>query len=222
MAHRVADISEGHDPDADWSLPGWLYTDPEYFDVEMARVIRPSWQIVCHVGDLAKAGDYHTLDYLGESIIVVRSEDGAVRGFAYVCRHRAMRPFEGPSWCAKKLVCPYHAWTYALDGRLTGVPMRADYPALDMAKSGLATVEGEIWQGFVFVRLEDDGGPSVATMMAPYAEEIAPYRFAEMETLSPVRLRERQVNWKNVGDNYSDNLQIPVAHDGLSRLCGAS
>ncbi len=226
MAHRVADISEqtdpGRDPDADWSLPGWLYTDPEYFDVEMARVIRPSWQIVCHVSDIARPGDWHSIDYLGESIIVVRADDGAVRAFANVCRHRAMRLVEGASGCAKKLVCPYHAWTYGLDGRLTGVPMRGDYPALDMAKNGLEQVDVDIWQGFVFVRLEDDGGPSVATMMAPYADEIAPYRFEDLRTISPARERRRSVNWKNVGDNYSDNLHIPVAHDGLTRLFGAS
>jgi phenylpropionate dioxygenase-like ring-hydroxylating dioxygenase large terminal subunit len=222
MAHRIADIVEDHDPDADWSLPGWLYTDPEYFDVEMARIIRPSWQIVCHVSDLAKVGDWHNIDYLGESVIVVRGDDGQVRGFTNVCRHRAMRLVEGASGCAKKLVCPYHAWTYALDGRLTGVPMRSDYPALDMTKSGLAPVEVDIWRGFVFVRLEDDGGPSVAEMMAPYADEIAPYRFDDLRTISPVRLRQRAVNWKNVGDNYSDNLHIPVAHGGLTQLFGAS
>jgi phenylpropionate dioxygenase-like ring-hydroxylating dioxygenase large terminal subunit len=222
MAHRHADIIGDHDPDADWSLPGWLYTDPEYFDVEMARVIRPSWQIVCHVSDIAAPGDYHTIDYIGESVIAVRGEDDVVRAFANVCRHRAMRLVEGPGGCAKKLVCPYHAWAYELDGRLTGVPMKADYPALDMAQNGLAPVEVEIWNGFVFVRLEDDGGPSVAAMMSPYDAEIAPYRFEEMRTLSPVRLRERAVNWKNVGDNYSDNLHIPVAHAGLTRLFGKS
>jgi len=212
----------GVDADADWSLPGWIYHDPEFFDVEMARIIRPSWQIVCHIADLAGPGDYRTIDYLGESIVVVRGEDGQIRGFNNVCRHRAMRIVEGPAGCAKKLVCPYHAWAYELDGRLSGVPMRGDYPALDMAKNGLIAVDVEIWQGFVFVRLEDDGGPSVAEMMAPYADEIAPYRFAEMQTISPVRLRSRAVNWKNVGDNYSDNLHIPVAHDGLSRIFGKS
>jgi len=222
MAHRYADIAEGYDPDADWSLPGWLYTDPEYFDVEVARVIRPSWQIVCHVSDLPEAGDYHTLDYIGESVIAARGEDGVVRAFANVCRHRAMRLVEGPSGCAKKLVCPYHAWAYELDGRLTGVPMKADYPALDLAQNGLVPVDVEIWRGFVFVRLEDKGGPSVGEMMAPYEPEIEPYRFAEMQTLSPVRLRDRAVNWKNVGDNYSDNLHIPVAHAGLTRLFGKS
>ena len=210
-----------HDPDADWSLPGWLYTDPEYFAVETERVIRPSWQIVCHQNDVANPGDFHTLDYIGESVIVMRGDDGVLRAFANVCRHRAMRLVEGPQGCAKKLVCPYHAWTYETDGRLSGVPMRRDYPALKLEENGLVPVELELWHGFVFVRLEGDG-PSVADMMAPYDAEIAPYRFEQMQTISPLRQRTRAVNWKNVGDNYSDNLHIPVAHDGLTRLFGKS
>ncbi len=220
MAQRFEDIDA--DPQADWSLPGWLYTDPEYFAVECARIIRPSWQIVCHESDLANPGDFRTIDYLGESIVVLRGEDSVVQAFHNVCRHRAMRLLEGRAGCAKKIVCPYHAWVYETDGRLTGVPMRRDYPALDMAATGLVPVDVDIWRGFVFVRLEDDGGPSVATMMAPYDREIAPYRVEDMRVLSEVRTRERAVNWKNVGDNYSDNLHIPVAHDGLTRLFGKS
>lgn len=208
--------------DADFSLPGWIYTDPEFYEVEMARVIRPSWQIVCHESDLARPGDWRTIGYLGEQLVVLRGEDGAIRGFHNVCRHRAMRILEGDAGCAKKLVCPYHAWAYELDGRLSGVPMKRDYPALRLEDNGLVPVEVSTWRGFVFVRLEDDGGPSVAEMMAPYDAEIAPYRFEEMRTISEVRLRDRAVNWKNVGDNYSDNLHIPVAHDGLSRLFGKS
>lgn len=210
------------DADADFSLPGWIYTDPEFYEVEMARVIRPSWQIVCHESDLARAGDWRTIGYLGEQLVVLRGEDGAIRGFHNVCRHRAMRILEGDAGCAKKLVCPYHAWAYELDGRLSGVPMKRDYPALRLEDNGLVPVEVSMWRGFVFVRLEDDGGPSVAEMMAPYDAEIAPYRFEEMRTISDVRLRDRAVNWKNVGDNYSDNLHIPVAHDGLTRLFGKS
>ena len=220
MAHRFADIAE-HDPDADWSLPGWLYTDPEFYAAEMDRVIRPSWQIVCHESDIAKPGDYHTLDYCGESVIAIRGQDGQIRAFTNVCRHRAMRLVEGPVGCAKKLVCPYHAWVYETDGRLTGVPMKSDYPALRLEDNPLHAVDIEIWRGFVFVRLEGDG-PSVAEMMAPYDAEIAPYKFEDMRCIGPVRLRERNVNWKNVGDNYSDNLHIPVAHDGLTRLFGKS
>ena len=221
MAKRHLDLA-GVDRDADWSLPGWLYTDAEYHAVEIERVLRPSWQIVCHDSELAAPGDWRTIEYLGESIVVVRGDDGVVRGFYNVCRHRAMRLVEGTAGCTRKLVCPYHAWTYELDGRLTGVPMRRDYPALDMAASGLVPVDVDTWRGFVFVRLVDDGGPSVASMFAPYDHEVAPYRFEDVRALAPIRLRERRVNWKNVGDNYSDNLHIPVAHDGLLRLFGRS
>jgi len=208
------------DPDADWSLPAWTYSDPEFFSVEMQRVMRPSWQVVCHISDVPATGDYHTLEYLGESVVVIRGQDGELRAFTNVCRHRGARLLDGPSGCAKKLVCPYHAWTYDLDGALTGVPMKATYPALDQAKLGLVPVAHEIWQGFIFVRLEDDGGPTVAEMMAPYLPEVEPYRFEDLRAFGRVTLRPRAVNWKNVGDNYSDGLHIAVAHPGLKRLMG--
>ena len=206
----------------DYGLPGWAYRDPGYFDVEMDRVIRPSWQIVCHVSDISGPGAYRTLDVLGESIVVIRGDAGEVRAFANVCRHRAMRLVDGAQGCVRKIVCPYHAWTYALDGQLTGVPMRGDYPTLDMAGTQLSGIDVEVWQGFVFVRLRNDNGPSVAEMMAPAEAEIAPYRFADMKPIGTPWSRPREVNWKNVGDNYSDNLHIPVAHNGLTRLFGKS
>ena len=147
--------------------------------------------------------DGPTFDELGESVIVVRGQDMQLRAFTNVCRHRGSRLVDGASGCAKKLVCPYHAWTYDLDGRLTGVPDSASYPTLDKGKAGLVPVDMEIWRGFIFVRLES-GGPSVAEMMAPYEDQVAPYRFEELKALGRVTLRPRDVNWKNVGDNYSD------------------
>ena len=212
----------GADPDADFSLPGWTYRDPEFFAAEMDRVIRPAWQIVCHINEIANPGDYRTLDYLGESVIVIRGADGEVRAFTNVCRHRAMRLVQGPGGCARKIVCPYHAWTYEADGRLSGVPHKAEYPALNMATSGLAPVALEQWRGFVFVCLEPGTFPTPAEMMAPFEAEVAPYKFEAMQPMGAVRHRPRDVNWKNVGDNYSDNLHIPVAHDGLTRLVGKS
>jgi len=210
------------DPDADFSLPGWIYHDQEFFDLEMERIFRPSWQIVCHVNEITLPGEYRTIDYLGESVVVIRGDDGQVRAFTNVCRHRAMRLVEGPSGCAKKLVCPYHAWVYETDGRLSGVPMKFEYPSLKLEDSGLVPVDLEVWHGFVFVRLEDGGYPSVAAMMSPFEDEVSQYRFADMQRMDEVRLRPREVNWKNVGDNYSDNLHIPVSHDGLTRLFGRS
>ena len=217
MTHALAPTA---DPDADWSLPGWCYDDPEFFRLECERVFRPSWQVVCHVNDIPAVGDYHTLEYIGESVVAVRGRDMAVRAFTNVCRHRGARIVDGPSGCVRQLVCPYHAWAYDLEGQLTGVPLKGNYPALDQSKLGLVPVTCEIWHGFVFVRLQDDGGPSVAAMMAPYAQEVEPYRFAELEAFGRVTLRPRRVNWKNVGDNYSDGLHIAVAHPGLKRLMG--
>jgi phenylpropionate dioxygenase-like ring-hydroxylating dioxygenase large terminal subunit len=98
--------------------------------------------------------------------------------------------------------------------------MAGSYGNLDRSRHGLVAIEIENFHGFLFVRLEDDGGPSVAQMMAPYVDEIAPYRFSELRALGRVTLRPRAVNWKNIGDNYSDGLHIAVAHPGLKRLMG--
>ena len=206
-------------PEPELSLPGWVYRDAEFFGVEMERVIRPAWQVVCQVSEIAEPGAWRSLDYLGESVLVLRGDGGEVRAFLNVCRHRASRLVAGTGGCARRLTCPYHAWTYGLDGCLIAVPHRGEYPGLDLAALGLIPVEREVWRGFVFVRLEG-GGPSVAEMMAPYDAEVAPYRFEALEALGRVTLRPRAVNWKNVADNYSDGLHIPVAHPGLTRLFG--
>ena len=216
--HLVA--AESHDPDELVSLPAWLYRDEEFFAHEAERVFRPSWQIVCHINDIAKPGDYHTFEFLGESIVVLRGDDGAVRAFHNVCRHRASRLLDGPSGhCNFRITCPYHAWSYDLKGNLAGVPFRESFIGLDPQAHGLKPVELEIYQGFVFVRLAR-GGPSVAEMMVPYAHEIAAYRMEQLIPLGRVTLRPRDVNWKNVADNYSDGLHITVAHPGLTRLFG--
>lgn len=214
-------IQTPHDHLEGWSLPAWTYDDPEFAALEVDRIFRPSWQVVCHVSDVAHVGDWHSLDYINESVIVVRGADDNLRAFTNVCRHRGSRLVDGSAGCAKKLVCPYHAWTYDLDGRLTGVPDSASYPTLDKDKAGLVPVDMEIWRGFIFVRLES-GGPSVAEMMTPYEAQVAPYCFEELRALGRVTMRPRNVNWKNVGDNYSDGLHIPVAHPGLTRLFGKS
>ncbi len=220
MSLQLAPVSDV-DPDAGLSLPGWVYHDPDFLAAEADAVLRPSWQVVCHTSDIAAPGDWHTLDFLGESTLVVRGDDGVVRAFTNVCRHRGSRLVDGSRGCAKKLVCPYHAWTYGLDGALTGVPERRQYPGLNPDTHGLAPVDLETWQGFVFVRLTS-GGPSVAAMMAAWLPEILPYRFEDLRALGRVTLRPRAVNWKNIADNYSDGLHINVAHPGLKRLFGRS
>jgi phenylpropionate dioxygenase-like ring-hydroxylating dioxygenase large terminal subunit len=203
------------------SLPGWIYRDAEFLEAEKERIFATSWQVVCHLNDIPKTGDYHTLDFLGEPLFAVRTESG-VKAFYNVCRHRAARILDGGrGHCPNRIVCPYHAWVYDLDGRLAALPHRREFPDFNADEHGLKPVETELYKGFVFVRLEP-GLPSVAEMLASYESEIAAYRFEELEPLGRVTLRTRHVNWKNVTDNYSDGMHITVAHPGLTRLFGQS
>jgi phenylpropionate dioxygenase-like ring-hydroxylating dioxygenase large terminal subunit len=219
MATQLKPVRPALDALDGMSLPGWLYHDEEFFKAEQRAFLRAAPQVVCHESEIALAGEWRSLEYLGESVIAIRGDDGQVRAFANVCRHRGSRLVDGPGGCAKVLTCPYHAWSYARDGRLVGVPHRAEYPGLEPDKLGLVPITLETWHGFLFVTLEP-GAPSVAEMMGPFEEEVAPYRFEELRAIGRVTLRPRALNWKTIADNYSDGLHIPVGHPGLTRLFG--
>jgi phenylpropionate dioxygenase-like ring-hydroxylating dioxygenase large terminal subunit len=216
MATRLQPLS---DPLDDFSLPGWTYWHAGFFAAEKSAFLNAAPQIVCHESEIAQPGEWRSLDYLGESIIVIRGDDRQVRAFANVCRHRGSRLVDGSGGCARLLTCPYHAWNYASDGRLVAVPQAGDYPDLDKDRLGLKPIALERWLGFLFVTLEP-GAPSVAEMMAPFEAEVAPYRFEELRAIGRVTNRPRALNWKTIADNYSDALHIPVGHPGLTRLFG--
>jgi phenylpropionate dioxygenase-like ring-hydroxylating dioxygenase large terminal subunit len=216
----LSSVVEARAEDDAVSLPAWIYHDPDFFEREKQTVFRSSWQVVCHLNDIPNTGDYHSLDFLGQPLVVIRGDDGQPRSFFNVCRHRASRLLDGSKGhCGRRITCPYHAWTYALDGRLVGVPNRSSFPGLDVARHGLVPIEHEVFMGFIFVRLAP-GLPSVREMAAPYIDELAPYRMEELMPQGRATLRTRAVNWKNVGDNYSDGMHITVAHPGLTRLFG--
>jgi phenylpropionate dioxygenase-like ring-hydroxylating dioxygenase large terminal subunit len=219
MATQLRSVETSPDALDGMSLPGWLYFDAEFFEAEKRAFLRAAPQVVCHESEIAEAGEWRSIEYLGESVIVIRGDDGKVRAFSNVCRHRGSRLVDGTGGCAKVLTCPYHAWSYARDGRLVGVPHRHEYPGLVTEDHGLFPVALETWRGFLFVTLEP-GAPSVAEMMAPYEAEVAPYRFEDLRVMGRVTLRPRPLNWKTIADNYSDHLHIPVGHPGLTRLFG--
>ena len=217
MATQLQPVETARDPLDEMSLPGWLYHDPEFLEAEKRAFLRAAPQVVCHESEIAEPGEWRTLEYLGESIIVIRGDDGQVRAFSNVCRHRGSRLVDGEAGCSKVLTCPYHAWSYARDGRLVGVPHRGEYPGLQTERLSLFPVALEKWRGFLFMTLKP-GAPSVAEMMAPYEDEVAPYCFEELRAIGRVTLRPRPLNWKTIADNYSDHLHIPVGHPGLTRL----
>jgi phenylpropionate dioxygenase-like ring-hydroxylating dioxygenase large terminal subunit len=219
MATPLSRLKPVPDPLDGMSLPGWLYHDPEFLEAEKKAFLRAAPQVVCHESEIREPGEWRSLEYLGESIIAIRGEDGEVRAFANVCRHRGSRLVDGTGGCAKVLTCPYHAWSYARDGRLVGVPHREEYSGLKTEELGLKLLALEKWHGFLFVTLEP-GAPSVAEMMEPYGQEVAPYRLDDLRVIGRVTVRPRSLNWKTIADNYSDHLHIPVGHPGLTRLFG--
>jgi phenylpropionate dioxygenase-like ring-hydroxylating dioxygenase large terminal subunit/AcrR family transcriptional regulator len=206
------------------TLPAWAYKNDEFFDLEMEHVVDTSWQVVGHLSDLANPGDYVTLDYANRRVFVIRDKQGDVKAFHNVCRHRAARLCLGKEGNHRfNIVCPYHGWSYAFDGGLKAMPAKETFPDLDTSKFGLKPVELDVWNGFVFVRLRDDGGPRVGELMAAYEAELAPYRLAEMTPIGEVWDSEPvDVDWKNMMDNYLEGYHINVGHPGLYRMFGAN
>lgn len=201
-----------------WSLPAWTYYDADFMALERKHIFMPAWHLVCHLSDIPRPGDYQSFAMMGERAFVVRGKDGEVRAFHNVCPHRAARLLDGDKGnCGGRVTCPYHAWSFGLDGRLMSVPFIEEYENFEKPEFGLFPLEYGVSGGFVYVRF-CNSEESLEDYLAPIAEEMGIYRFAEMQPLVPVRSRIREVNWKNACDNYVDALHIRVAHPGLSSL----
>ena len=205
------------------SLPGWTYTSEAFFELEKKELILKNWQLVCHLSNIPEPGNFFTFDIFNERIFVIRSEDGSVAAFHNFCSHRGTKLIDEVSGtCNHKITCPYHAWGYDFKGNLIKVPYEDQFKEFNKKDNGLKSVELDIFQGFIFVKLLESEMPSVQEQFAPYIQEIEQYRLEEMQPLGRVTMRPRNVNWKQVADNYIDALHIPIAHPGLSNFVGKS
>ncbi|MFO1090245.1 MAG: aromatic ring-hydroxylating dioxygenase subunit alpha [Hyphomicrobiales bacterium] len=202
-------------------LPAWTYFNEEFLSLEKEELFRRCWQLACHVSDVPEAGDYVSFDIVGERALIVRGHDGEVRAFHNVCRHRGSRVVATERGrCKAALVCPFHGWSFNLDGTLRAVPQKRALPKLDPVEHGLVPLEYEIWNGFVFVRFVASDQPSVAELMRPHAEEIALYRIAEMKPHRPTEKHRLSANWKAVRDVDNEGYHVPIAHPSLQDLYG--
>ncbi|HLN50300.1 MAG TPA: aromatic ring-hydroxylating dioxygenase subunit alpha [Steroidobacteraceae bacterium] len=199
------------------ALPAWVYNHPDLTRLEIERVLMPSWQIVCHVNSIPRAGDYVTFDLGPESVLVLKDRDGSIRAFHNVCRHRGARLLDGSGNCPATITCPYHGWSYRHDGGLIGVPMRESFQDLDRSAHGLRPVRVDTALGFVFVCLAGDP-PPVSSTWGTLAHELAPYRFEEMIPLTPITTQVWDVDWKIAMDNYLESYHVPIGHPGLYRM----
>lgn len=199
------------------ALPPWVYNHAEMTRLEFERILKPSWQIACHINSVPRPGDYLTLEIGPESIVVLRNRDNEIVAFHNVCRHRGTRLLDGQGQCPGNIVCPYHGWSYRHDGSLAGVAQRETFPDLDRSELNLRRVSTDIAFGFVFVCLGDKP-PPVSQTWGSLLEEFAPHRFEQMVPLSPIYTEEWQADWKVVMDNYLESYHVPIGHPGLTRM----
>ncbi len=217
MNHQPRLVAEAPRATLARGLPAWTYMSAELNELEYERLIRPSWQFVCHVNQLKRPGDFATLDMLRDSVVVMRGKDGAVRGFINACRHRGSKLLDGAGSCKKRITCPYHGWSYGLDGSLAAIPSEKTFPGIDKAEFGLKPVETEILLGLVFIRIAGPG-PSLAEMWGDFVELARPYRLEEMEPLDQPWIESWDCNWKVAVDNNLENYHVPIGHPGYHRM----
>lgn len=203
-------------------LPGWTYFSDELFALERSLLFRTHWQLVCHMSEVAQPGQYVCLDIADERGVVIRGQDGQLRAFHNLCRHRGSRVVgDDRGTCNKALICPYHGWAYNLDGTLRGIAQKDTFPPMDPEKWGLKPLEMEIWHGFVFVRFQAGPQPAVADLMARHEAEIAAYATEDMVHAEGGDWSDTvPVNWKSVRDVDNEGYHVRQAHPGLHDLYG--
>ena len=222
MTASVREIIKSYNPNAPlceaWTIPAPWYVDPRVMELEQRTVFARSWQMVGRVEQVHKPGQYITRELAGEPLLIIRGSDGILRGFFNVCRHHAAAVMTEPEGETHNLRCPYHGWTYTLEGELRGTPDFAGVCNFDRAANGLVPVETAIWENWVFVKLERDG-PSLESFLG--ADLISQMQALSLETFHWMERRHYafDCNWKVFVDNYLDGgYHIPYLHKGLDSV----
>lgn len=195
------------------SLPGPLYNDPELFDVEMRKIWFRDWIFAIPACEIPKTGNYVTMPVGAYSVIIVRGADGAIRAFHNTCRHRGSRICQTVKGSAPKLVCPYHQWTYELDGRLLWA--RDMGPELDASTHGLKPVHCRDAGGMIFVCLGETA-PAFDGLAESAQRFMAPHGMADLKVAHESSIVERG-NWKLVMENNRECYHCSANHPALCR-----
>ncbi len=214
-----ADVADGYDPDPgrSMSLNARAYTDRAFHDADMRAIIARSWQWICHSEKLREPGAYVTAETAAEPVLILRDRDGRLRAFYNVCQHRAHALLTGEG-TATRIMCPYHAWVYRLDGTLARAPHTEHLCGFDPSSVSLKAVQVEEFCGFVFVNLDPDA-PSLRQLTGDLETEIKHWA-PDIEDLTfGHRLTyDIKSNWKNVVDNFLECYHCPTAHKDFCAL----
>lgn len=209
-------------------LPAACYTDESFFEFEMEAIFSREWICLGRTDMVPNVGDYYTTTVVGEPLIVVRNRDGEVNVLSAVCRHRGMvitapadRP--EPEWTAdpaetkgncRTFQCPYHWWTYDLDGRLLGAPAMERTKGFDRSMYRLPNPRVELWRGFIFVNLDGNAEP-LAPRLAALDEFLANYEIEQMVTVDPLTVPGLPFNWKVMVENFMEGYHPDRLHNPI-------
>jgi len=208
------------------------FLSPDIFAEELEKIFARQWVLVGHQSQLGEAGNYFIAEVAGESLILASDQRSTIRGFYNVCRHRGSRLLEDQNGNAAAIQCPYHAWTYGLDGRLLGVPHMSDVPGFNKTDYSLHPVNLALWEGFIFVNLADastrlrrstarqaerDGYTSLEKWFAPLAGKFSRWNLPALRSAKRVEYDVRG-NWKLIFENYSECYHCLGVHPELSKI----
>src|ERR1700680_2549260 len=199
------------------TIPAPWYVDSRVAELETGAVFSKTWQMVGRVEQVDAPGQFVTANIAGEPIVVVRGNDGVLRGFYNVCRHHAAAVVTEPCGKASILHCPYHGWNYGLDGSLKGMPEFDGVKNFDRQQNGLVPVKVEAWEKFVFVNLDSESVP-LRDFLGGLTQRIAPLGVSKLHYFDN-RVYEIHCNWKVFVDNYLDGgYHVPHLHKGLNSV----
>ena len=201
-----------------FTIPAPWYFDKGIEQLERDSVFAANWQVVGRLDQVKERGQFFTMNLNGEPMIIVRSDDGELRGFYNVCRHHAAAVVPEQKGCARQFRCPYHGWTYGIDGALKGMVEFEGVCNFNRADNGLVPVHVDTWDNFIFVNL-DGNARSLHEFLGKVPELVAPLRFSEELHYFDRRIYTLNCNWKVYVDNYLDGgYHVPHAHKGLSSI----
>lgn len=199
------------------TIPARDFYGPEVFELERDSFFARRWLCVGREEEIRRPGDYIARDLLGEGVLVVRDESDRVGAFYNVCRHRGTRLCdEGRGHAPKVFRCPYHAWTYGLDGRLVGTPNIPEGDGFDRSDFPLHRVPLERWEGFLFVNFSESP-PPLSEQLGPNAAAFTRYRIGDLRTTRRLEF-DCDANWKVIVENYNECLHCPTVHPELVEL----
>jgi len=217
--HEILDLYDpAHPLERAWTIPAPWYFDTRIAQLERDSVFAGNWQVVGRLDQAAEPGQFFTMNINGEPLLIVRSEDRALRAFYNVCRHHAARVEPRCSGLAKQFRCPYHGWTYGNDGALRGMVEFEGVSNFERQDNGLVPIRVDLWENFVFVNLDGKAEP-LAEFLGKVPSVVRPLQLTEKLHYFDRRVYTLNCNWKVYVDNYLDGgYHVPHAHKELSSV----